>query len=75
MNRIENAKVIGKRLEEIRGIRPKTKVAQQMGISYSALCKYEAGLRVPRGSIKKRIADYYGVSVESLFCTDENHET
>lgn len=67
MDKNKNAYIIGERLREIRGIRPKTKVAEQMGISYSALCKYEAGLRVPKGNTKKIIADYYGTSIENLF--------
>lgn len=60
-------KVMGERLRKIRDIRPKTKVAKAMNISYSALCKYESGIRVPSGPIKKRIAAYYGVDVKELF--------
>lgn len=69
MDKNKNSCSIGERLREIRGIRPKTKVAEQMGISYSALCKYEAGLRVPKGHTKEIIANYYGISVEELFFT------
>lgn len=75
MNRQENAIQIGEKLREVRGIRPKTKVAQAIGISYSALCKYEAGLRTPSGPTKIRIANYYGVTVEELFYSIKNHET
>ena len=60
-------KEIGERLRAIRGIRPRTKVADEMGISRSALAKYEAGLRVPRGDVKKVIAEYYGKTVEEIF--------
>lgn len=60
-------KVMGERLRKIRDIRPRTKVAKAMNISYSALCKYESGIRVPSGPIKKRIAEYYGTSIEKLF--------
>jgi len=67
MEKTVSAEVIGSRLREARGIRPKTKVAKLLGISYSSLCKYEAGLRVPKGNVKKLLADYYGVSVEELF--------
>ena len=69
MGRQREAIQIGERLREVRGIRPKTKVAEAIGISYSALCKYEAGLRIPVGAVKKRIADYYGISVDELFYT------
>ena len=63
-------KKIGERLREIRGIRPRTKVADEMGISRSALAKYEAGLRVPRGNVKEIIAGYYGKTVEEIFYAD-----
>ena len=36
-----------------------------------AISQYESGARVPRDEIKVRIAKYYGVSVESLFFTEE----
>ena len=75
MEKVENAAMIGERLRAIRDIRPKTKVAKAIGISYSALCKYEAGLRIPTGPMKKRIAEYYGTSVEDLFYANGNHET
>jgi len=67
MEKTEKSAIIGERLRTIRDIRPKTKVARAIGISYSALCKYEAGLRIPTGTIKKRIADYYGVGINDLF--------
>ena len=67
MKKEASSTTIGERLRKIRDIRPKTKVAKAIGISYSALCKYEAGLRIPTGAMKERIAEYYGVSVEELF--------
>lgn len=57
----------GKRLREIRGIRTRTGVARELGISYSALAFYENGEREPSGRVKKKLADYYGVPVEFLF--------
>jgi transcriptional regulator with XRE-family HTH domain len=42
-------------------------VAEKMGISYSALCKYEAGIRMPTDEQKKKIAEFYGVSEEEIF--------
>lgn len=67
MVKVEDPVAVGERLRKIRDIRPKTKVAKAIGISYSALCKYESGLRIPSGPVKKQIADYYGVRVEDLF--------
>lgn len=67
MEKSERAVLIGKRLRKLRGIRPKTKVARQMGISYSALCKFESGERIPSDDMKVLIANYYGVTVQELF--------
>ena len=67
MSKNENAVVIGKRLKKLRGIRTRTGVAKELGISYSALCNYENGLRIPPDSMKVRIANYYGRSVQSVF--------
>ena len=59
----------GKRLRQLRGIRTRTGVARELGISYSALAFYENGQRQPQGPIKKKLADYYGVPVEFIFYT------
>ena len=57
----------GKRLRKLRGIRTRTGVARELGISYAALCFYEGGQRQPSGPVKKKLADYYGTTVESIF--------
>lgn len=67
MEKRARAVEIGNRLRELRGIRPRTKVAALMGISYSALCKFETGDRIPNDDMKQRIADFYGKSVQQLF--------
>lgn len=67
MDKTERAIQIGKRLQEVRDIRPKTKVAKAVGISYSALCKYEAGIRTPSATTMQKMAEYYGVSLDYLF--------
>ena len=43
------------------------KVAVDLHISYSAVSAYETGERIPRDELKKRIAEYFNVSVEELF--------
>lgn len=43
------------------------KVADDLGISLSAVQMYENGERVPRDSIKMALADYYGTSVQRIF--------
>lgn len=58
---------IGKRLKELRGDRSKDKVAEAVGISSSALGMYECNKRIPRDDVKKRLADFYNVSIQQLF--------
>lgn len=43
------------------------KAAADLGISTSALLKYENGERTPRDEIKIRIAEYYKQSVQAIF--------
>lgn len=62
-----NAKESGERLRELRGIRTRVGVANAVGVSTSALQAYESGDRTPRDEIKCRIADYYGVTVQSIW--------
>lgn len=57
----------GKRLRQLRGIRTRSGVAREIGISYAALAFYESGDRTPSGPVKKKIADYYGLPVECIF--------
>ena len=58
---------IGKRLVALRGARRREEVAKAVDVSFSALCMYETGRRVARDEVKLRLADYYGVPVESIF--------
>lgn len=51
----------------LRGDRSREEVAKALEISASALAMYELGYRVPRDEIKRRMADYYGVSIQELF--------
>ena len=57
----------GAKLKELRGDKSQLKVANDLGITKSALAMYERNERVPRDEIKVRIADYYGVTVQFLF--------
>lgn len=67
MNKMKDPKDIAKTLRELRGIRIRTGVAREIGISYSMLCKIEDGKRVPSDETMQRIADYYGEPVEKIF--------
>jgi len=61
---------IGEKLVRLRGEKTQKKVAEDLGISISALSMYETDNRVPRDSIKIRLADYYGVNIGDLFFGD-----
>ena len=49
--------------------------AEEMGISNTALNNYEKGLRKPKYDALKKIADYYGVTIDYLLGVDETTET
>ena len=54
-----------------RGGTPKEEVCQAVGISLAALEAYESGQRVPRDSIKYRLAKYYHKGLGELFFAPE----
>lgn len=62
---------VGKTLRKLRGIRVRTGVAREIGISYSMLCKLEDGRRVASDDMKERIARYYNISADAIFYTNE----
>ena len=66
-----NNEKIGTRLREIRTERGETieQFARSIGVSNSAIAMYENGQRIPRDEIKIKIAEHFGVSVESIFFT------
>lgn len=61
---------IAERLIALRGSKTQTEVAQAIGVTPSAYSMYENGERVPRDEIKKKIAEYYKKSVETIFFAD-----
>lgn len=67
MEKKANMEKASKRLRELRGIRTRTGVASELCIAYSTLQSYEDGKRTPAGNVMQKIADYYGVTVESIF--------
>ena len=64
---IMNKKKIGDKLIALRGNKTKEQVCFELGISFSALNSYEAGVRVPKDEIKIKIANYYHTTVASIF--------
>lgn len=64
---ILDGSAVGKRLIALRGGKTQEEVAKSIGVSVSALSMYEQGNRIPRDEIKMKLADYYKISIESLF--------
>lgn len=60
-------KTMGDRLRRMRGSRSIAEVAEACGITPSAISNYENNIRVPRDTIKVKLADYYKKSVAYLF--------
>ena len=60
---------IAKKLRDLRGERTQEEVSRACEISVSSLSMYENGERIPRDEVKKRLADYYKKSVQSIFYT------
>ena len=67
MEKREKAIRIGNRLRDCRGDRTMASVAEEMGISLSALANYESGIRIPNDEAKVLISKFYGVTVWDLF--------
>lgn len=58
---------MNEKLIALRGNKTQEEVAKALGISVSALSMYEQGKRIPRDEVKIRMANYYDISLESLF--------
>lgn len=65
-----DAKKIGARLRSLRGARSQKEVAQAVGVTDMAISLYESGERIPRDEIKKALAEFYQVTVGSIFFDD-----
>ena len=65
-----DAQKIAERLIKLRGNRTQAEVAEMLGISQSAYSMYENGERIPRDEIKKRIAQFYKRSVNTILFAD-----
>jgi len=48
-------------------------VAEAVGIRQSAYAMIESGHRHPRKAIEKKLADFFGVTVDELFFAHNNH--
>lgn len=65
----------GETLRQARGNRSQKEVANELGISISALSMYESGERSPRDDLKVRMAKLYGLTVGYLFFGEKVHES
>lgn len=66
--------IIAQKLVALRDDKSREDVATSLNISVSALQMYENGQRIPRDEIKVKLANFYGVSVQSLFFEQQPHE-
>lgn len=68
-----NPATIGAKIRSMRGGVSQEVLANELGVSKSALAMYERGERIPRDEVKIRIANHFNVSVESIFFTPSEH--
>ncbi len=64
----------GKNLVDLRGKKTQSEVANAIGIATSTLGMYETEQRIPRDSIKIKLANYYGTTVQEIFFNEKCHE-
>lgn len=57
----------GKMLRQLRGEQTQVEVATAIGITKSSWSMYERGERIPRDEVKRRIAAYFGKTVQEIF--------
>ncbi|MGI6041007.1 MAG: helix-turn-helix transcriptional regulator [Candidatus Alectryocaccobium sp.] len=65
-----NKNKIGDRLIKLRGSRTQKEIAKAVGVEPMAISYYESGKRIPRDEIKKKLANYYNVTVQDIFFDD-----
>ncbi|HDR7706635.1 TPA: helix-turn-helix transcriptional regulator [Bacillus thuringiensis] len=69
-----NYERVAKNLINLRKEKSREEVAKAVGISVSTLQMYENGQRIPRDNIKIKLANFYGVTVQTIFFDSEQHE-
>ena len=57
----------GDKMRTLRGNKSQEQVAEALGIPVSTYASYEQGVRIPRDSMKRKIADYYDRTVQFIF--------
>ncbi|MGE7922340.1 helix-turn-helix transcriptional regulator [Viridibacillus arvi] len=61
-------------LFKLRGNYSRVKVANELGITPQMLGAIERGDRTPSLQLAKKIADYYGATVDDIFFEQNGHE-
>ncbi|NRR17653.1 helix-turn-helix transcriptional regulator [Bacillus pacificus] len=69
-----NYERVAENLINLRNGKSREEVAKAVGISVSTLQMYENGQRIPRDNIKIKLANFYGVTVQTIFFDLEQHE-
>ncbi|QFY03492.1 helix-turn-helix domain-containing protein (plasmid) [Bacillus cereus] len=71
-----NYERVAENLINLRNGRSREEVAKAIGIriSISTLQMYENGQRIPRDNIKIKLANFYGVTVQTIIFDSEQHE-
>lgn len=64
-----------RKLIELRGSTSRPKIAKKLGITPQMLGAIERGQRTPSLALAKKIADFYGVSVDEIFFDHQGNET
>lgn len=67
-----NYERVAENLINLRNGRSREEVARAVGISVSTLQMYENGQRIPRDNIKIKLANFYGVTVQTIFLIRDN---
>ena len=62
------------RLIELRGVKGRTDVAADLGITPQMLGAIERGDRTPSLPLAKKIADYYATTVDLIFFDEKGHD-
>jgi len=58
---------IAERLVKARGTKTRKTASEELGISYRSMTAYEQGWRRPSDKVKRKLAEYYGMSIQELF--------
>lgn len=58
---------VGRRLRDIRRYRSQREIALELGVSMTAIGKYERGECMPSDDVKVRYADLSGKTVQEIF--------